>query len=499
MRCFSRPVKPAMVLPVLLFLCFLSVEGYGQFKEAPGVVLRGGRIIPVTGEIIEEGTILIRKDKIAEVGKEVEIPEGVNPIDVEGMTIIPGLIDAWGKLEKGSTSQALAFASMADEVDPYNASAWREVLENGVTAVYLGTGQASPFNGQGAVLRLMPGAPPADLFLKREAGLCCALGIGRAQDFFARIVELQALEKIIKQAKTYQESWEIYEEELAEYVKKIEERKKKKEDAEKEKGKEKPKKEGEKPGEEKKKEEGEEKREKNEGNGERRFLAEEEKGEVKEEKKEGEKKEEEKKEEEKKEELKKPKRPAFNAHLHVICKALKGEIPVRMEVHRASEILNVLDLVKKYPMDLALEGCTEGYLVADAIAKAEVPVILGSTLRSGLYEANPFSRHNPQNGAILKKAGVKVVLGSGGTLGGGSRFLAFNAALAASHGLPVKDALEGITRSAAEVLGISHRVGTLEKGKDADIVILDGCPFSSRTKVHSVYVAGKRVYPQKAQ
>ena len=196
----------------------------------------------------------------------------------------------------------------------------------------------------------------------------------------------------------------------------------------------------------------------------------------------------------KKEELKKPKQPSHVLGNEYLMKAMDGEMAVHLEVHRAADILRALEIKRKYHLDLVLVGCTEGYLVADAIKKAGVPVILGPVRRTAVREANEFFNHRADCAAILAAKGIPIALAGSGRQPMETRFVALNAALAAGAGLCPRVALEAITVSAAAILGVKDSIGSLEKGKDADIVLVRGCPLESDGQVEKVLVNGKVVY-----
>ncbi|MEE9391059.1 MAG: amidohydrolase family protein [Planctomycetota bacterium] len=225
---------------------------------------------------------------------------------------------------------------------------------------------------------------------------------------------------------------------------------------------------------------------------------------------------------------KKPKEPGFKPALEVASKALDGKLKVRIEVHRAEDILAVLDVLDRYPLDAVLEGVTEGHYVAEAIAKAELPVVLDAALATPIQEQSlganrrlgrlPFpalpgssrtlspsrtqSDRGPgglarrgiahrENAARLVRAGVTVVISS---LGAGSESLLARAASAASRGLSRAEALDAITRNAALVLGVGDQIGEFSPGRLASFTVFDGDPFLATSRVEKVYIDGKEIY-----
>jgi imidazolonepropionase-like amidohydrolase len=182
-----------------------------------------------------------------------------------------------------------------------------------------------------------------------------------------------------------------------------------------------------------------------------------------------------------------------NPDLDILASALDDKIPVRLNVRRAINIRTALKLAEEYDFQLILDECTEGYKVAEEIAQKKVPVVLGPFYyypgSLGQYEGREV---NWNNAGILTKAGVKVALTSGAQPQ--SIDLLTAAAFAVRHGMPHDKALKAITTTPAEILGVADKVGTLEKGKDADILVLSGDPLKVTTRIEKVILNGKTVY-----
>ena len=180
--------------------------------------------------------------------------------------------------------------------------------------------------------------------------------------------------------------------------------------------------------------------------------------------------------------------------LEILASALDDKIPVRLNVRRAINIRTALKLAEEYDFQLVLDECTEGYKVAEEIAQKQVPVVLGPFYyypgSSG--QSREGREVNWNNAGILTKAGVKVALTSGAQAQ--SIDLLTAAAFAVRHGMPHDEALKAITTTPAEILGVADKVGTLEKGKDADILILSGDPLKVTTRIENVILNGKTVY-----
>jgi imidazolonepropionase-like amidohydrolase len=154
-----------------------------------------------------------------------------------------------------------------------------------------------------------------------------------------------------------------------------------------------------------------------------------------------------------------------------------------------NDILTVLRLQKEFGFRVVLHHVSEGWKVADEIAKAGVPCsIINIDAPGGKLEAMNCS---PKTGGILEKAGVAVAIHTDDPVTD-SRFLMRSAAMEVREGMPRQKALEALTIAGAKMLDLSSKVGSLEKGKDADFVVLSGDPFSVYTHVEQTWVEGRK-------
>ena len=178
----------------------------------------------------------------------------------------------------------------------------------------------------------------------------------------------------------------------------------------------------------------------------------------------------------------------------ILSGALKGEIPIRVTVRRAIDIRTALRIANEYGLQLILDECTEGYKVAEEIAQKRAPVVLGPFY----YYPRTSSQYaegrkvNWNNAGILANAGVKVALAS--SVQPESIDLLTAASFAVRHGMPRDEALKAVTLTPAEILGVADRVGSLEKGKDADILVLSSEPLAATSRIERVILKGKTVY-----
>jgi imidazolonepropionase-like amidohydrolase len=180
--------------------------------------------------------------------------------------------------------------------------------------------------------------------------------------------------------------------------------------------------------------------------------------------------------------------------LETLGKVLQGEVPALITAHRTTEIHAALRLAEEFGFRLVLDGAAEGYRMVDTLKEARVPVIVHPTMIRPGGDTRNFTFENL---AILRKAGIPAVLQSGHeSYVPKVRMVLLEAAMAVAYGLPFEDGLAAITLDAARLLGIEDRVGSLEVGKDADLVLYDGDPFEYTSHVCTVLIEGAVVSDQ---
>ncbi len=186
-----------------------------------------------------------------------------------------------------------------------------------------------------------------------------------------------------------------------------------------------------------------------------------------------------------------PTPPERNIALEPLVDVLLKKRTVHFHTHRADDILTVLRMRQEFGFDLVIQHGTEAYKVLDEIAKAGVPVSLTiPDSPGGKAEVVGFIE---ECAAEMTKAGIKVHVNTDDPVTE-SRFLLRTAAITVRGGLTPEEALKTITLHPAQALKLDERVGSLEKGKDADFVVLSGEPFSVYTRVLETFIDGKRVF-----
>lgn len=170
---------------------------------------------------------------------------------------------------------------------------------------------------------------------------------------------------------------------------------------------------------------------------------------------------------------------------------LNKEIPFRVHAHRHDDIVTVTRICEELEIDYSIEHCTDGHLIAEYLGKKNVVAMVGAGLSSATkVELANVSDENP---AILFKHGVKVCLMTDHPFLNCRYFLQYGA-ISHKHGLPFDETLKAMTINPAQALGVADRVGSLEIGKDADFVVLNGEPFSYKGSIEATYIEGQIVW-----
>jgi len=421
-----------------LFLLFISV-GTLSGQE---IAIKAGTILPINDDPIENGTILIKDGKIAALGQNIAVDSDIRVIDANGKFVMPGMIDVQSRLfvidsELNESRTIAPELSILDGLDPYIEES-PEVAAQGVTAIYITPGSRSLIGGSGAVLKLNGSKDVGEMLLKDNIAVKAAIGVSANNESssLGRLGDYSSIREALLETKIYMHNKEKYEREVAKYDKKMAEYEKKKET---------------KPA----------------------------------------------------EKIDKPKRPArfrLDPTHEVLAKVLSKEIPLQIEAHRVTDILNALRLADEFDFKLILDKCTEGYMIAEEIARSKAPVILGPVSTS--FNDMPrleYRNHDVRNAAILSEKGVKLALGVSGKDGASSKFVALAAAIAVGNGMDKGMALRAVTLTPAEILGVADRIGSLQVGKDADVVILSGHPLDTLSRIEMVLIEGKTVFERKDQ
>ncbi len=184
------------------------------------------------------------------------------------------------------------------------------------------------------------------------------------------------------------------------------------------------------------------------------------------------------------------KQPAFDFKCEAMIPVLKKEIPLKIHAHQANDILTAIRLAKEFDVNLTIEHVTEGHLIADKLADCPYPLAVGPSLTHATkFELQNKSWTTP---GILAAKGCQVSIITDSPVIP-QEYLPLCAGLAVKAGMDPFEALKAITINPAKQIGIADRVGSIEVGKDGDIVITDGDPMVSNTAVRKVFINGEAV------
>lgn len=421
--------------------------------------IRGKRIVLRPGEEIQDGAILVRDGRIAAIGHDLRKPDDAKQI--EGAVVCAAYIDAWGALGLGMDSLQDAGTSAAtrtvDGLDPWtDEHLRRETLRAGVTVVRVQAGTDSRVGGIGALVRVAPELPASDAIVLADCSLSmsigrAALGDAEAKDPFERIADLDRVVSAVETGKNYLIARTEHRYELEEWEKKISEK-----EAELDKDAKKAKKD----------------RDKEQKDAE-------EKGKPFQEKK--------------YKEDKRPQPPRFDEDSEVLARVADGGMPLFVQANRSAEIRGLLSgTADQDRLRLVLAGGAEAMTCSRVLAERHIPVLL-SLVPRGRWGANDEEEASLSLAGDLARAGVPILLGTGGVNPAASRDLPLLAALAIGNGLDRTKAFELLTLGAARAFDASDRLGSLEVGKAAEILVLDGEPLTSASTVRYVVSAGRLV------
>jgi imidazolonepropionase-like amidohydrolase len=190
-----------------------------------------------------------------------------------------------------------------------------------------------------------------------------------------------------------------------------------------------------------------------------------------------------------------PGRPA-NPRLDALVAYARGQKPVVIQANREKEIMEVVKLADELKIKVILSGGLDAWKVAPELKKRDIAVIYGPVM------AMPADGHDPYDApyacpARLHEAGVRFCIKSAGSTN--TRNLPYEAAMAVSYGLPPEEGLKAVTLYPAQIFNVSDQVGSIEKGRRANLVLADGDILQATTQVRAIFIDGKPLEPASKQ
>jgi len=377
------------------------------------LAITNAKILLGTGEVLQNGTILVNDGKFEDVGTNITIPESYEVIDASGKVITPGIIDVHTHLgvhEEGIGKEGADFNEISsptteevraiDGINPRERG-FEEARKAGVTTVQIMPGSANVLGGEMVVVKTF-GHIVDEMIVKEPSGMKAATGENpkrvygsKGQMPTTRMGIAAKLRDHLIQAQNYLNK------------------------------------------------------------------------------------------------IKSGEKVDRQLKLENLAKVLEKKIPLRVHAHRADDIATVIRIKNEFDINVTIEHCTEGHHIADFLAKTGVRVSVGPTMSSrSKVETADKGWHTL---LALAEAGVPFSITTDHPVVG-IEYLMASAIMAVKYGLSESLALQAITLNAAKHLDIDDRVGSIEKGKDADFVIWNGDPFDLRNHVEQTIINGKVVY-----
>ena len=393
----------------------------GSTVSSSTVAITGGRVVPVTADPVENGTVLIEDGKITAVGADLAVPDGAQVIDAAGQWVLPGFVEVHGHVGVHEEAKGWAGSDTNEMTEPVTAQVraldainpadlgFRDAISGGVLAVNVNPGSGNPIGGQTVALRCW-GRTVDEMLLREPSGLKSALGENPKRVYgeqgkmpSTRLGTAAVIRGAFVAAANYLAKLD------AEAAKPEADRKPVDRDLK----------------------------------------------------------------------------------LEALGRVLRREIPWRQHCHRADDIATALRIAEEFGYDLVIDHGTEAHLVADLLAARNIPVIIGPlfTSRSKVELLNR-SLANPGR---LARAGVTIAITTDHPVVP-IHFLVHQATLAVKEGLDRDTALAALTINPARIAGVDGRLGSIEPGKDADLVLWSGDPLDVFSRAQRALIGGREIY-----
>ena len=398
------------ILLAAVLLSFASLPAMSQT-----IAITNGKVYPVSGPPISNGTVLIRDGVIVAVGTNVSIPAGAQRIDANGKIVTPGLINSLtevGVIEigqvrdtndaaaKGSNNIAASFR-IWDGLNP-SSSLFAPTRNEGVTTVIVAP-RGGLISGQAAAIDLANGHV-SDVLRRGPVAMIAQMSSAAGAGTTARGELIGKLRALLDDVKYYASHRGDYD------------------------------------------------------RAQTRMLG------------------------------------ATNTDLEALIPVVEGNLPLIIDADSMAEIDAALALARDYKLQIMISGGAEAWLTADRLAATHVPVLTGAM--NNIPGSFATLNQRQENAALLRRAGVRVALvgnGDGDESHFNARNIKYEAGSAVAYGMNYDDALRSITLTPAELFGLSDRIGSLQAGRDANVVVWSGDPFEFSSQAEHVFIHGREV------
>ena len=402
-------------------LAAVVLAAAGASASAQTVAIVGGKVYPVSGAPIENGTVVMTNGRITAVGTNVPIPAGAQRVDATGKVVTPGFVNSSTQLgvqeigfggpptdpsARGKDNIAAAF-TVWEGLNP-NSVLLAPARKEGITSfVIIPTGGL--ISGQAALADVVPGTT-SDMVIRAPVAMVAEIGSAQQAGLGSRGELIVKLREILEDARYFQTHRDAFDRAQT-----------------------------------------------------RPFAA-------------------------------------SRLDLQALIPVIEGRLPLLLTADRESDIDAAMRLARDYNVKLMIGGGAEAWMMADKLAAARIPVLTGAMNNIPADFASLGQRQ--ENAGLLRKAGVQVALI--GNAGGGDeeafnvRNLKQEAGNAVAYGMTWDDALRAVTLTPAEIFGVSDRVGSLQPGREGNVVVWSGDPFEFTTRAEHVFVRG-REYNEKTR
>ena len=389
---------------------------------AQTIAITGGKVYPVSGPPIENGTVVITNGKIEAVGANVAVPAGAQRIDATGKIVTPGFVNSSTQLgvqEISAVSDTRDMSARGKDEIAASFTVWEGLNPNsvmlaparkdGITSfVVIPTGGL--VSGQAAIVDVVPGTT-SDMVIRAPVAMVAEIGDPQSAGLNARGELIVKLRELLEDTKYFQAHRDAFDRAQT-----------------------------------------------------RPFAA-------------------------------------SRLDLEALIPVIEGRLPLLVTVDKESDIDAAMRLAREFNVKLIIGGGAEAWMMADKLAAGKIPVLTGAM--NNIPAGFAALGQRQENAGLLRKAGVPVALI--GNAGGGDeeafnvRNLKQEAGNAVAYGMSWDDALRAVTLAPAEFFGVADRVGSLQPGREGNVVVWSGDPFEFTTRAEHVFVRGREYHDRTRQ